>query len=87
MCFISSLLLREKLKVGGPSQLGSAVPERVWVAEFVSHFPACFNGATFSATGCAVVSQLVSVFLSEGIYLHVAVYLVCLSEEQESGAT
>ena len=26
MCFIASLLLREKLGVGGPSQLGSAVP-------------------------------------------------------------
>ena len=26
VCFISSLLLREKLGVGGPSQLGGAVP-------------------------------------------------------------
>ena len=51
---------------------------RVWVAEDVSHFPAHFNGATFSVTGSAVVSQLVSEFLSEGICLHVAVYLVCL---------
>ena len=65
-------------ELGVPLNWEVQCPGRVWIAEFVSHFPARFDGATFSVTGCAVVSQLVSEFLSEGIYLHVAAYLVCL---------
>lgn len=70
----NSLILREKLGVGGFPQLWST---------FSTHIDA----GIFLVTWYEDISQLVSGFLSEGIDLCVAVYLVGLKEEGKLGAS
>lgn len=76
-------LLRQKLGVGGSSQLyGTGLRVRFMV-ECIPAFPTHFE---VLSTQCAEVTGLVSGFFSEGIALCVVVHSVCPRKEGSSGA-
>lgn len=87
MCSPNSLLLREKLGVGGFIPILWHCAESEVYSESVSAFPIQFDVGVFSFSCYVGVIQLLSESLSEGITPYIAVYFVCLWEKGSLEAT